>query len=552
MSLRRNCLAVASALALIAAISTPAHAIGTSSPVDIDADDIGGVVTSGAGREAGVWVIAETLDLGTRYAKIVVTDEQGRYVIPDLPKAKYRVWVRGYGLVDSYKATAEPGNILNLAAVVAPNPAAAAQYYPPIYWFSLLKVPGRDKFPGTGRSGNGVPENFHSQEQWLDLVKTNGCGPCHQIGNFATRTIPPALGHFESSLEAWRRRLQSGQGGTAMINGITRLESADGGQLALFADWTDRIAAGELPRETPPRPIGVERNLVITVRDYADSRHYLHDLALTDKRNPTINPYGLIYGATELGSDDVPVLDPVKNTKTLLPAQLRDANAPSSLLANPVVAPSPYFGVEALWNSRFNAHTPTMDARGRVYFAAQTRSPKNTPDYCGNGSPLRSAQLYPLSAKPDGFVGNARQVSVYDPKSKAWSFIDTCFGSHHLNFAADANDTLFLNDPTQGERAVLGWVETKKFWETRDPAKAQGWTALIVDTNGDGKRGEDYNEPGKAVDPTRDTRVPYGLYSVSWSSADGSVWGSKFHLPRLCDPRRARHRSASDGADRSL
>src|SRR5262245_66108336 len=72
----------------------------TLTPV-IDADDIGGVVSSEKGPEAGVWVVAETTDLPTRFARIVVTDDQGRYVVPDLPKASYQVWVRGYGLVDS-------------------------------------------------------------------------------------------------------------------------------------------------------------------------------------------------------------------------------------------------------------------------------------------------------------------------------------------------------------------------------------------------------------------------------------------------------------------
>src|SRR6266436_5093308 len=91
--------------------------------VRIDNDDIGGVVTSAKGPEAGVWVIAETRDLPTRFAKMVVTDDQGRYVIPDLPKANYNVWVRGYGLVDSPKLKAAPGKILNLKAVVAPNDA---------------------------------------------------------------------------------------------------------------------------------------------------------------------------------------------------------------------------------------------------------------------------------------------------------------------------------------------------------------------------------------------------------------------------------------------
>src|ERR1044072_8924554 len=72
----------------------------------IGANDLGGVVTSAKGPEAGVWVIAETTDLPTKFAKIVVTDERGRYVIPGLPKANYSVWVRGYGLTDAPKVRA--------------------------------------------------------------------------------------------------------------------------------------------------------------------------------------------------------------------------------------------------------------------------------------------------------------------------------------------------------------------------------------------------------------------------------------------------------------
>src|SRR5215469_640065 len=115
----------------------------TTDPTAVTIDDrsIGGVVTGRFGPEAGVWVIAETRDLGTRFAKIVVTDERGRYVIPDLPKANYSVWVRGYGLVDSAKTPAKPGSHLDMTAVVAPNLAAAAQYYPAAYWYSMLKIP---------------------------------------------------------------------------------------------------------------------------------------------------------------------------------------------------------------------------------------------------------------------------------------------------------------------------------------------------------------------------------------------------------------------------
>src|SRR6516225_8746159 len=137
--------------------------------VAIDDDDIGGVVISRFGPEAGVWVIAETTELGTRFAKMAVTDERGRYVLPDLPEASYRVWVRGYGLVDSPKVAGAPGRRLDLTAVVAPNLAAAAQYYPAIYWFAMLRVPDQSKFPGSGPNGNGIPVAFKSQDQWLNM-----------------------------------------------------------------------------------------------------------------------------------------------------------------------------------------------------------------------------------------------------------------------------------------------------------------------------------------------------------------------------------------------
>ena len=106
-----------------------------------------GVVTSSKGPEAGVWVIAETTNLPTKFTKIVVTDDRGRYVIPELPQANYSVWVRGYGLIDSPKVAATPGKTLDLTAVIAPSAAAAAEYYPPIYWYSMLKIPAKGQFP---------------------------------------------------------------------------------------------------------------------------------------------------------------------------------------------------------------------------------------------------------------------------------------------------------------------------------------------------------------------------------------------------------------------
>src|SRR5258708_23199248 len=105
--------ALATSFAQVSAQPKPPQGTNTST-VAIDADDIGGVVRGAKGPEAGVWVIAETTDLPTRYTKSVVTDDQGRYVIPDLPTANYQVWVRGYGLVDSPKMRAKPGQKLDL------------------------------------------------------------------------------------------------------------------------------------------------------------------------------------------------------------------------------------------------------------------------------------------------------------------------------------------------------------------------------------------------------------------------------------------------------
>jgi hypothetical protein len=498
--------------------------------VAIDDDDIGGVVTSRFGPEAGVWVIAQTTELGTRFAKIAVTDERGRYVVPDLPKAHYQVWVRGYGLVDSPKVAAEPGEILNLTAETAPNLAAAAQYYPAIYWASMIKIPDQSRFPGTGDKGNGIPENFKTPQQWLNFIKTNGCGNCHQIGNYATRYLSPKLGQFESSEDAWSYRLSVGPAGHDMVNFITQLMTPDGGHLKALADWTDRIQAGELPSRSPPRPVGVERNIVVTVRDWLDPKHYLHDLTTTDRRNPTVNAYGPIYGDTELSSNAQPVLDPVHNTKTTIQPPFR-ADTPSSALANQVVSPSPYWGMEQTWDSKVNAHTSAMDQDGRVYWAAQNRAPNDIPDYCKKGSPLRSAQIYPLNVTHEGFFQNSRQVTVYEPKTQKFTTIDTCFGTHHLNFAEDANNTLWLSNNTQDNLAVVGWIDTKLYWETGDAAKAQGWTPLIVDTVGSGKRTDEWNEPGQPQDPKKDTRIPFGMYAIAWSPNDGSVWGSNLAHP---------------------
>jgi hypothetical protein len=473
--------------------------------VAIDDDDIGGVVTSANGPEAGVWVIAETDRFDTRFAKIVVTDDSGRYLIPDLPDAMYDVWVRGYGLADSAKSEATPGSVVDLTAVAAPSTAVAAQVYPAAYWYSMMKLPEPSEL---GHIEGGL-------NQYLGWMKNMACIGCHQLGQLSTRTIPEEIGQFDSSAQAWARRIQSGQAGEQMVRIAAGL--LGGVPFKYLGDWTDRIAAGELPHATPERPQGLERNVVATVRDWSSPQFYMHDLSSTDRRNPTLNGYGKLYGAPELSTDEFPILDPKQNTATTFKAPVRDPDTPTTN-STPPAAPSPYWAEQAIWDSRANAHNPMFDHTGRVWYTAAVRGPDN-PAFCREGSDHPSAKLFPTERA-------SRHLSVYDPDTGEYTFVDTCFSTHHLQFAEDGDHTLW----TSGGGPVVGWLNTRMFDETGDAAKSQGWTALILDTNGNGRR-DDYVEPDQPVDPTKDKRIGAGFYAVMPNPVDGSIWGSNFGYP---------------------
>jgi hypothetical protein len=522
------------ALAIAAYFVTRTNVNGQpAAPVKIAANDIGGVVASGKGPEAGVWVIAETTSLPTRYIKEVVTDDRGRYVIPDLPKAKYNVWARGYGLVDSPKVETEPGKLVDLKPSAAPDAKTAAQLYPASYWYAMLRVPEKNEFPGTGPSGNGISPNIKTQDQWLHLIKTDSCESCHQLGNQHTRTIPDLFSKLDSPAQQWMRRVRSGQAGNAMVGGLGQLGPERATQL--FGDWTTRIARGELPAQAPPRPQGMERNVVITQWDWADAKAYLHDEISTDKRNPTVNANGLIYGSPEESRDYLPVLDPVHNTISQVKVPYRDPNTPGQ--PKPL-DPSAVWGDEAIWDSHTTVHNPMFDERGRVWFTSRVRAPEN-PAFCKAGSNLDSAKLTPLER-------SGRQLAMYDPGTKQVSLIDTCFSTHHLLFAHDANNTLWTS--SGGGGGAVGWLNTKMYDQTHDERKSQGWTALILDTNGNGKRDE-YVEAQQGVvtapsgeslgtsaaisgvpDPTKDTRLNAAFYGLG-IGPDGMIWGSVLGFP---------------------
>ena len=507
-----------------------AHAAATNAAT-VPSDVISGVVTSAKGPEAGVWVIAETNDLPTRFIKIVVTDDQGRYLLPELPaNVKYDVWVRGYGLVDSKHVIATGGQRLNLAAVIAPSPKAAAEYYPANYWYAMINPPPDSEFPGTGAKGNGIPTTIKTKQHWFAQMREE-CGHCHQVGNKITRELA------DNSLEGWAERINKarpagdqaiGNRGTTAAAGMKNVFTGLGYQrsLGMMADWTKRIAAGELP-EVPPRPVGIERNAVITLWDWGNGR-FLHDTSATDRRDPSRNGYGPVYssgvftGAFEL-----------IDLKTHTPKEIGYGVATDTA--------GRFANMSDQHDINQGPHNTMLDSKNRVWASDSGRSvttPIARPAYCTDpNNPY--AKYFPKPGR------SAATAVIFDPKEAGLTGVSLCYSVHHLAFARDKDETLFFTGP--GGDAV-GWIKTKVWDETKDAEKAQGWCPMVLDTkrvalNGPIKITPDrakWNKPpsmtgsaesevnrqgtADANDPDRDTQIGGGQYGLDMNPVDDSTW----------------------------
>ena len=474
---------------------------------------ITGVVTSGQGPEEGVWVMAETRDLPTTFRKTVVTGDGGRFLLPDLPYANYQVWARGYGLVDSARVTASVGQDLKLTPTVAQTPQEAAKIYPGPYWFSLLEIPAASEFPGTGVDGNGIDERHSTVEEYNHRL--NECVHCHTLGGTEwTRIVPPhdpEGNEYASTADAWDHRVRMGQRG-GMNSTMTSLGRPRA--LEMFADWTDRIIAGEVP-PAPPRPQGAERNVVITQWEWGTTMTKIHDITATDKRDPTVSPNSAVYG-TDIARDYLQVLDPVAHTTSALRVPTLEDRG--SIPTN--YAQSGYISRMGVLD-RFNPtgiHNPMKDADGRVWYTARIRRADSQPAWCMEGSDNKFAQYFPLER-------SGRQVNFYDPATGQFTMLDICSGTHHLQFGFDEDDTLYLSGNTAVP--VYAWVKTRQFLETGDVEATYGWCPTVVDTNGDGVITKPWNEPNtEDFDPTRDTRIFTGAYGIIVNPVDGSVWGA--------------------------
>jgi len=475
---------------------------------------ITGKVTSEDGPEAGVWVIAETKETNTPYIKIVVTDDDGNYVLPQLPEATYNVWVRGYGLADSESVEGRPGDRdLDLTAVVASTPAEAAEVYPADYWVSLMEFPGDDVLTAEGEARQGFAPAINSQKRMMHEFKSD-CGFCHQIGNQITRSLGhmDALG-FDSSEEAWIYRTQTGVRGGSMFGNFAQFGLP--GMSSMMADWTDRIEAGALP-PAPPRPQGIERNIVVTLRDIGGDTDFMHDEITTDKNNPTVNAYGPTY-AVSSGHGLLSIVDPITNDAYDVVIPTREDPREVNSRFPPPGQPSNFWGYEHLWGPEnpSDPHNAMLGPDGRVWITSKVRN--NQPDFCDRDSGNKFSEYYPRSF-------SNRQASVYDPATGEFELIDTCFATHHLQFGTDPDDTLYFNELLG---PVFGWVNTRVFDLTHDEEAAQGWCPQIIDTNGDGVITRPWNAWGEEIDPNLDTEIQANMYTVIPDPNDTDVvWGA--------------------------
>ena len=228
------------------------------------------------------------------------------------------------------------------------------------------------------------------------------------------------------------------------------------------------------------------------------------------------NGDGRIYGV-DIANDKMLWVDVREHKAGEMPVPILSKGAPS-FFPQKTVESSPYWGDDVIWSNPANPHNPMMDHRGRVWMTSQIRAAAN-PAFCRAGSDNPYAKNYPLE-------NSTRQAALYDPRGDKMTAVDTCFSTHHLQFAEDKNHTLFFS----GDSNAIGWINTVEWDKSGDPAKAQGWCPMVVDTNGDGVIGE-YTQPNQPRDPKKDMRVAGFPYGIIVSPTDGSIWWGVSMVP---------------------
>ena len=252
-----------------------------------------------------------------------------------------------------------------------------------------------------------------TQQRWLGAVKNLGCVGCHQLGQLSTRTIPASLGTFASGAEAWRRRVQSGQAGEHDVRPVERAGPGFVQVLRrLDRSRRERRAAAGAPEPPAGRRAQHRRHPArLDEREAVPARSHLE--RSTPSRPSTATDRSSDRPSTARTSCRSSIRSRTRRRRSRLP--VRDAQMPLSLgpghaAALKPLAPSPYWGDEAIWDTRVNNHNSMLDRDGRVWLAAAVRGPDN-PAFCRDGSPHPSAKLFPIDR-------NLRQVAVFEPKTQ--------------------------------------------------------------------------------------------------------------------------------------
>ena len=518
---------------------------------------------SAQGPEGGVWVIAETKDLPTNFIKIVVTDDQGRFMLPELPPATYRVWVRGYGLVDSTAVETKPrADSLTLTAIVAKTPLEAAQVYPGNYWLRCSSRPRPKSFRDRTRGQRTRTGDADAE-------------PLDQLAQIGLQLLPSA----RQQAHAQRRPRAEGEAGAqdtrrgvgmaarhrrprkldyAVINNQGKERS-----LKAYADWTERVAKGDVP-PAPSRPSGVERNLVVTLWDVGDDHSFMHDEISTDKNHPTVNANGRVY-AVSAGHGQLVVLDPNENSTVALDIPTREAKekVPSRFPAPN--RPSLHWGNEHLWaNPPYDPadpHNPMLDSKGRVWMTSKIRSNAD-PSWCSDAT-NKFADWFPLAQqRPAGVVLRSEDEQVHADRhvlQHASSAVRHRSQRDGVFQRADRSDVRL--DRHEGVRPDAGRAESGGLVRpgARHQRRRQDHQA-VEHAGGTRRRFSDVSgrhawRAGRAAAPlagapgapagrgarrtprrsirSLDTMVSYSMYAVIPSPVDDTVWGVSERFPGI-------------------
>jgi streptogramin lyase len=458
-------------------------------PVDVDAASIGGVVMNDGRPEAGVWVIAETTGLPTHFTRIVVTDDDGQFLVPDLPEtASYDVWVRGYGLRDSAPIKAARGERVTLQVDSARTPQEAARIYPANYWLSMYQPPPANVLPLVDSEGPATAPVSRAEEQdeetgeaarrypgrehWVGQMKL-GCMLCHQMGQEISRLFDRPE-HWDA---VWER---AGMLSTAEGLGKRVLRES-------LAEWNSRIAGGEVP-PAPPRPAGIERNMVITQWAWGRDDSYIHDNISTDKRNPTLYPNGKVWGI-DIGQSFLWELDPKTHVMTGHEVPRRDG---------PGRDPERLGRIQGSTSS----HNPMLDDKGNVWLTTAVRGFRDTPKWAGDVTVDIAGGTQALDERG---LRASRHLGYFDTNAKKFVLIDTAFATHHLQF--DKEGRLW----TSGDNTRLGMFDPAKF----DPARPEE-TEVGAQT------------AWAQIDPATGKSAMGGGYGIIISPVDGTVWRANY------------------------